>query len=88
MVNPISRRNFKEVVLPKLNESQTEVYNLICFYPNGINSKKIEKILGKQHHKFSGRLTELVDKGLIIVSDITEIDECYVGVWMATKYII
>ena len=66
MISPISQTNYTELILPKLSESQKEVYEIIKKYPKGINSLELSNILGKERHKFSGRLSDLVKMDLII----------------------
>lgn len=86
-VNAISAHNYRNKVEPYLNESQQEVYDCICQYPNGINSKALGKVLRKEHNRYSGRITELTDLGLIVGVDIVEVKGAYCFIWLSTKYI-
>jgi hypothetical protein len=77
-----SRFNYYEVILPTLSETLVRIYSIIKSYPNGITSYDLIKILGKEHHKFSGRLTNLVELDLIRVDRIVMINGSYYGVWI------
>ncbi len=81
-VSMISRINYYELIEPTLSDTQRSIYNLIKKYPNGISSYHLIKILGKEHHKFSGRLTELVSLDIIRVDRIIKINESNYGVWI------
>jgi hypothetical protein len=87
MISPISQVNYKELILPKLSESQKEIYDIILKYPKGINSLELSNILGKERHKFSGRLSELVKMDLIIVDGIVKVGESNFGIWKAKVWI-
>jgi hypothetical protein len=67
MRSEVSTLNYTEIILPKLSESQKEIYDIICKYPRGINSLDLAEILGKERNKFSGRLSELIKMDRIIV---------------------
>jgi hypothetical protein len=84
-VSAISRINYYELILPTLSETQLRIYNIIKARKKGICSYHLIQILGKEHHKFSGRLTELVLMGLIKVDAdrIVEINGSYYGVWIS-----
>lgn len=84
--SPVSIQNFKELVKPKLKESQQEIYDIIAKHPNGINSLDLAKILNKERHKFSGRISEMVDMGIIIVDRWDKVGRSNFGVWVAVKF--
>jgi hypothetical protein len=81
MQSTVSIKNYTELILPKLSESQKKIYDIISKYACGINSLDLEKEIGKERHKFSGRLTELVKMDLIIVDRMQKVGESTFGVW-------
>jgi len=81
-VSVISRINYYELIEPTLSDTQRTIYNIIKSYPNGISSYHLIKILGKEHHKFSGRLSDLVKLDLIRVDRTVTIDGSTFGVWV------
>ncbi|HET6224633.1 MAG TPA: hypothetical protein VFF27_00045 [Bacteroidia bacterium] len=86
MQSPVSLKNYTELILPKLSESQRKIYNIIAQHACGINSLDLEIAIGKERHKFSGRLTELVKMNLIIVDRMQKVGESTFGVWKAVKF--
>jgi hypothetical protein len=81
MRSEVSIKNYTELILTKLSESQKKIYDIISNHPNGINSLELEKEIGKERHKFSGRLTELVKMNLVIVDRMQKVGESTFGVW-------
>jgi DNA-binding MarR family transcriptional regulator len=81
MRSDISIKNYTELILPKLSESQKKIYDIISKHPNRINSLDLEKEIGKERHKFSGRITELVKMDLIKVDRMQKVGDSTFGVW-------
>ena len=87
MNNPISSHNYHEVVKPKAPSVRKRLYEIIYSTgTRGINSKDLEAKIGKAHHKWSGRLSEMVEAELIKVDRLVTIDGCWVGVWVAMEF--
>jgi hypothetical protein len=80
-VSTISRINYYELILPTLSETQLKLYEIIKKHPKGITSYDLIQILGKEHHKFSGRLSDLIALDMIKVSGMTEINGSTYGIW-------
>jgi predicted HTH transcriptional regulator len=87
MRSEVSTKNYTELILPKLSESQKEIYDIISKYPRGINSLELSNILGKERHKFSGRLSDLVKMDLIIVDGTVKVGESTFGIWKAKVHL-
>jgi hypothetical protein len=81
MRSDISIKNYTELILPKLRERQKKIYDIISKHPNRINSLDLEKEIGKERHKFSGRITELVKMDLIKVDRMQKVGDSTFGVW-------
>jgi predicted HTH transcriptional regulator len=82
IVSAVSKQNYYELIVPSLSETKKKIYEIIKSHPKGVNSFELTKILGKEHHKFSGRLTDLVSLDMIRVDRTETVNGSTYGVWV------
>ena len=52
-------------IKPELNNKEKEVYNLLCKNEGGLTNPEISELLQWPINSVTGRITSLVDKGLV-----------------------